>query len=172
MHEREWLTDAELKIMNVIYCDVLSTDETIAMFGAIMVMICPIDFKKGEYVCDWKTGFNDIPWNAVILLGGSTGSGKSVLLKLLLMQALRKGAAVYIADFKGGVDFPPAWRGANRPWSQSAAQFFGDLTSSSSYSSILPCPVGGNPAGAVLSDRKFRCHCSGADAKKTSKTSH
>ena len=27
-----------------------------------------------------------------ILLGGSTGSGKSVLLKLLLMQALRKGA--------------------------------------------------------------------------------
>ena len=35
-----------------------------------------------------------------ILLGGSTGSGKSVLLKLLLMQALHKGAEVYIADFK------------------------------------------------------------------------
>ena len=44
-----------------------------------------------------------------ILLGGSTGSGKSVLLKLLLMQALRKGAEVYIADFKGGVDFPKVW---------------------------------------------------------------
>ena len=44
-----------------------------------------------------------------ILLGGSTGSGKSVLLKFLLMQALQKGAKVYIADFKGGVDFPPAW---------------------------------------------------------------
>ena len=44
-----------------------------------------------------------------ILLGGSTGSGKSVLLKLLLMQALRKGAEVYIADFKGGVDFPQVW---------------------------------------------------------------
>lgn len=44
-----------------------------------------------------------------ILLGGSTGSGKSVLLKLLLMQAMHKGAEVYIADFKGGVDFPPAW---------------------------------------------------------------
>ena len=44
-----------------------------------------------------------------ILLGGSTGSGKSVLLKLLLMQSLHKGAAVYIADFKGGVDFPPVW---------------------------------------------------------------
>ena len=44
-----------------------------------------------------------------ILLGGSTGSGKSGLLKLLLMQALSKGAEIYIADFKGGVDFPKAW---------------------------------------------------------------
>jgi len=44
-----------------------------------------------------------------ILLGGSTGSGKSVLLKLLLMQCVKKGAEVYIADFKGGVDFSPAW---------------------------------------------------------------
>ena len=44
-----------------------------------------------------------------ILLGGSTGSGKSVLLKLLLMQALHKGAEVFIADFKGGVDFPKVW---------------------------------------------------------------
>jgi S-DNA-T family DNA segregation ATPase FtsK/SpoIIIE len=44
-----------------------------------------------------------------ILLGGSTGSGKSVLLKLLLMQCIKKGAIVYIADFKGGVDFA-AWQ--------------------------------------------------------------
>ena len=44
-----------------------------------------------------------------ILLGGSTGSGKSVLLKLLLMQAVRKEADVYISDFKGGVDFPSIW---------------------------------------------------------------
>ncbi len=44
-----------------------------------------------------------------ILLGDSTGSGKSVLLKLLLMQAVKKGDVVSIADFKGGVDFPPVW---------------------------------------------------------------
>ncbi len=44
-----------------------------------------------------------------ILLGGSTGSGKSVLLKLLLMQAIKKNAIVCIVDFKGGVDFPPVW---------------------------------------------------------------
>ena len=41
-----------------------------------------------------------------ILLGGSTGSGKSILLKVLLVQSLKKNAIVSIADFKGGVDFP------------------------------------------------------------------
>ena len=44
-----------------------------------------------------------------ILLGGSTGSGKTVLLKMLLIQAMDKGAMVYIADFKGGVDFNGNW---------------------------------------------------------------
>ena len=45
-----------------------------------------------------------------VLLGGSTGSGKTQLLKLLLMQCVLKGAKVYIADFKGGVDFNRSWR--------------------------------------------------------------
>ena len=40
-----------------------------------------------------------------ILLGGSTGSGKSVLLKCLIYQCYRKGAEIMIADFKGGVDY-------------------------------------------------------------------
>lgn len=44
-----------------------------------------------------------------ILLGGSTGSGKSVLLKLLIMQCVKKNAEVFIADFKGGVDFLSIW---------------------------------------------------------------
>lgn len=34
------------------------------------------------------------------------GAVKAVLLKLLLMQELKNGAVVCIADFKGGVDFP------------------------------------------------------------------
>ena len=44
-----------------------------------------------------------------ILLGGSTGSGKSIQLKVLLVQSLKKNAIVCIADFKGGVDFPRIW---------------------------------------------------------------
>ena len=45
-----------------------------------------------------------------VLIGGSTGSGKSVLLKLLLMESVKKGAEVIISDFKGGVDFPKIWQ--------------------------------------------------------------
>lgn len=46
-----------------------------------------------------------------VLLGGGTGSGKSVLLKLMLMQCLKQpNIQVTIADFKGGVDFGSAWR--------------------------------------------------------------
>ena len=45
-----------------------------------------------------------------ILIGGSTGSGKSMLLKCLLLQLHHKGVSIAIADFKGGVDFLPAWK--------------------------------------------------------------
>lgn len=46
-----------------------------------------------------------------VLLGGGTGSGKSVLLKLMLMQCLKQpNIQVTIADFKGGVDFGSPWR--------------------------------------------------------------
>lgn len=51
----------------------------------------------------------DISSTPHILLGGGTGSGKTVLLKLLLMQCLNKGAEVKICDFKGGVDFSKRW---------------------------------------------------------------
>lgn len=44
-----------------------------------------------------------------VLIGGGSGSGKSKLLKLLLMECMKKGADVYLADFKGGVDYPKVW---------------------------------------------------------------
>lgn len=44
-----------------------------------------------------------------ILIGGSTGSGKSFLLKLILFQAVCKEYQVFIADFKGGLDYLGAW---------------------------------------------------------------
>lgn len=43
------------------------------------------------------------------LIAGGSGSGKSNLLKLILMQCIKKGAEIYLADFKGGVDYSQAW---------------------------------------------------------------
>ncbi len=39
------------------------------------------------------------------LIAGVTGSGKSVLIRCLLWQCIKKGAKVYMLDFKGGVEF-------------------------------------------------------------------
>ena len=45
-----------------------------------------------------------------ILIGGNTGSGKTILLQCLLWQAVQQADVVYVADFKGGVDFSRAWQ--------------------------------------------------------------
>jgi len=60
-----------------------------------------------------KSAFGDVEISLKvyphILIGGSTGSGKSVLLKFMLVQCVKKDFEVYIADFKGGVDYPHWW---------------------------------------------------------------
>lgn len=43
------------------------------------------------------------------VIGGTTGSGKSVVLRTLLWQSIVKGARIYIVDFKGGVEFDKRW---------------------------------------------------------------
>lgn len=57
-------------------------------------------------------GCVEIPLNIYphILIGGSTGSGKTLLLKVLLYQAIQSDYHVLIADFKGGVDFSKEWK--------------------------------------------------------------
>lgn len=52
------------------------------------------------------------------LIGGSTGSGKTNLLQLILMQLLRQGSMVFIVDFKGAVDY------LNRAWCQDSRLVF------------------------------------------------
>ena len=44
-----------------------------------------------------------------ILIGGSTGSGKTRLLMVMLHQVLLWGGKVFIADLKGGADFGRVW---------------------------------------------------------------
>lgn len=65
-----------------------------------------------------------------MLIGGGTGSGKSILARCLLMQGLKKGATVILADFKGGVDFAPVWHKRCRMVfdPQSLLEALGELT--------------------------------------------
>ena len=51
----------------------------------------------------------DIATTPHLLIGGGSRSGKSKLLKLILMESIKKGAKVILADFKGGVDYPLVW---------------------------------------------------------------
>ena len=71
----------------------LTDDDSTLIFGKSQLGLESVDLSK-------------IPH---ILLGGSTGSGKSILLKVLLVQSLKKNSVVSIADFKGGVDYPRVW---------------------------------------------------------------
>lgn len=54
----------------------------------------------------------DISTTPHVLIGGGSGSGKSKLLKLLLMEARKKNAVIYLSDFKGGGDYPAIWHKA------------------------------------------------------------
>lgn len=40
-----------------------------------------------------------------VLVAGETGSGKSVILRCMLWQMIKKGCRIYMIDFKGGVEF-------------------------------------------------------------------
>lgn len=43
------------------------------------------------------------------LIGGATGSGKTILLKSLLIQSVNKGMHVVVIDLKGGADYSETW---------------------------------------------------------------
>jgi sodium-dependent dicarboxylate transporter 2/3/5 len=44
-------------------------DSTIAIAGAMLLFLIPVDLKKGEFLLDWKTAVT-IPWDIIILFGG------------------------------------------------------------------------------------------------------
>ncbi|XPV74781.1 MAG: SLC13 family permease [Desulfovibrio sp.] len=44
-------------------------DATIGIAGALALFIIPSDFKKGEFLLDWKTAVK-IPWDVILLFGG------------------------------------------------------------------------------------------------------
>ena len=67
------------------------------------------DFELVLGESDFQIESVDIAVTPHILIGGGTGSGKSKLLKLILMESIKKGSKVFLADFKGGIDYPSVW---------------------------------------------------------------
>ncbi|WP_147821850.1 SLC13 family permease [Salidesulfovibrio onnuriiensis] len=48
---------------------VMIHDATIGILGALLLFCIPSDFKKGEFLLDWKTAVK-IPWDVILLFGG------------------------------------------------------------------------------------------------------
>jgi len=48
---------------------VLVKDSTIAIAGALLLFLIPVDLKRREFLLDWKTAVT-IPWDIIILFGG------------------------------------------------------------------------------------------------------
>jgi sodium-dependent dicarboxylate transporter 2/3/5 len=44
-------------------------DSTIAIMGALLLFILPVDLKKGEFLLDWETAVK-VPWDVILLFGG------------------------------------------------------------------------------------------------------
>ena len=44
-------------------------DSTIAIIGALLLFIIPVNFKKGEFLLEWQTAVK-VPWDVILLFGG------------------------------------------------------------------------------------------------------
>lgn len=69
-------------------------DATIGILGALILFAIPTNFKKGEFLLDWKTAVK-IPWDVILLFGGG----------LAIANGFAKtGLATYIASQLGGLE--------------------------------------------------------------------
>ena len=78
------------------------TDSTIAMSGALLLFVIPADFKRGEFLLDWRTAVT-IPWDVIVLFGGGfaladafAGSGLSQWLAQELSVLQGAGSVVMV----------------------------------------------------------------------------
>jgi len=69
-------------------------DATIGILGALILFAIPTNFKKGEFLLNWKTAVK-IPWDVILLFGGG----------LAIANGFAKtGLAGYIASQLGGLE--------------------------------------------------------------------
>jgi solute carrier family 13 (sodium-dependent dicarboxylate transporter), member 2/3/5 len=54
------------------------TDATIAIAGAILLFLLPVDIRKGEFTMDWEHAVK-IPWGILILFGGGLALSSAIV---------------------------------------------------------------------------------------------
>lgn len=68
-------------------------DTGIAMLGAVLLFLIPVDFRRGEFLIDWRTALR-LPWGLLILFGGGLSLAGAIQ---------RSGLAEWGADRLGGL---------------------------------------------------------------------
>lgn len=121
----EW-TKAKASLETGLDCNIRQLQEGVDKKSTILVTV-PSDYKIPTKV-PWNDGYMR-EWDGEVVLGesdleqvsfdlnrvphvlaaGETGSGKSVILRLILWQLINQGCSVYMIDFKGGVEFGKAY---------------------------------------------------------------
>ena len=76
----------------------LVSDTTIAMTGALLLFMIPVDLRRGAFVMDWQTT-RDVPWGVLLLFGGGLSLAGNID---------RHGLAAYFGTLAGGLDGLPA----------------------------------------------------------------
>lgn len=73
------------------------SDASIAIFGAVLLFLIPLNFKEGKFILTWKAA-SKLPWDILILFGGG----------LSLAGAIQKtGLAEWMGSYFTGLSFLP-----------------------------------------------------------------
>jgi sodium-dependent dicarboxylate transporter 2/3/5 len=71
----------------------LVTDTTIAIAGALLLFVVPVNLRRGEFVMSWE-GTRELPWGVLLLFGGGLS---------LAANIERHGVSAYLGSLAGGM---------------------------------------------------------------------
>jgi len=75
----------------------LVTDTTIAMTGALLLFVIPLNWRRGEFVMDWSAT-KGLPWDVLLLFGGGLSLAGNIE---------KHGLSRYLGDLCGGLQGAP-----------------------------------------------------------------
>lgn len=75
----------------------LVSDTSIAIAGALLLFMIPVNLRRGEFVLDWSAA-RDVPWGVLLLFGGGLSLAGNIE---------RHGLARYLGTLAGGLEGLP-----------------------------------------------------------------